>query len=140
MITYNAQGTELPHIDQAKVSEWVKTVAMTYGKYAGDINYIFVDDEGILDINRKFLGHDYYTDHIGFDYSTGNSIAGDIFISVDTIASNAELFGCTYDEELHRVIIHGVLHLCGIEDKEPGQRELMEQEENKALEIWKTLI
>jgi rRNA maturation RNase YbeY len=90
-------------------------------------------------VNREYLEHDYYTDIITFDYSEGKRIAGDLFISLDTVASNAEQFGRPYEEELHRVIIHGILHLCGIKDKEPGEREQMEQAENQALELLETL-
>ena len=94
---------------------------------------MFVDDEKILEVNREYLGHDYYTDIITFDYDEGNRINGDLVISLDTVRTNAEQFGKTYDEELHRVIIHGILHLCGINDKGPGEREIMEAAENKAL-------
>ncbi|MCQ2223820.1 MAG: rRNA maturation RNase YbeY [Bacteroidaceae bacterium] len=135
MITYNAERIPLPAIDQAAVSDWIVRVAATFDLKVGDVNYIFVDDERILELNRQFVGHDYYTDHIGFDYTEGSRIAGDIYISLDTVRTNAEKFAATYDHELHRVIIHGILHLCGIEDKLPGQREEMERQEDKALEL-----
>ena len=135
MITYNAEGIPLPNIDQPAVSDWIARVAATFDLKVGDVNYIFVDDERILELNRQFVGHDYYTDHIGFDYTEGSRIAGDIYISLDTVRTNAEMFAATYDHELHRVIIHGILHLCGIEDKLPGQREEMERQEDKALEL-----
>ena len=138
-ITYNAERIPLPALDQPAVTDWIERVAATFGLKIGDINYIFVDDERILELNRQFVGHDYYTDHIGFDYSEGKRISGDIYISLDTVCTNAEKFGATYDHELHRVIIHGVLHLCGINDKEPGEREQMEAEEDKALALCKTL-
>lgn len=129
----------MPKISRRLTSAWVKAVAETYGKRVGEVAYIFCDDEKILEVNREYLEHDYYTDIITFDYSEGNRIAGDLFISLDTVASNAELFGRPYEEELHRVIIHGILHLCGIKDKEPGEREQMEQAENQALELRKKL-
>lgn len=135
MISYNTVNVEMPHIDCGMVSRWVREVAAGYGKSVGDICFIFVDDEEILRINREFIHHDYYTDHIGFDYSEGDSIAGDVFIGVETVRSNAALVGATYGQELHRVIIHGVLHLCGIDDKEPGQREVMQAAEDKALDM-----
>ncbi len=138
MITYNAQGVELPNIDQSRITEWISQVAATYGRRVGDINYIFVDDEEILRINREFIQHDYYTDHIGFDYCEADILAGDTFISLDTVRSNAELFDKTYEDELHRVIIHSILHLCGIDDKEPGEREIMEAAEDKALALLNT--
>lgn len=105
------------------------------GKKCGDIAYIFCSDEKILEVNKAYLQHDYYTDVITFDYTEGDKISGDIFISVDTVRSNAEQFGTDYDEELHRIIIHGVLHLCGINDKGPGEREMMTRHENEALKL-----
>lgn len=139
MISYNVINVKMPNISRRLTSAWVKAVADTYGKRVGEVAYIFCDDEKILEVNREYLEHDYYTDIITFDYSEGNRIAGDLFISLDTVASNSELFGRPYEEELHRVIIHGILHLCGIKDKEPGEREQMEQAENQALELRKTL-
>ena len=123
----------MPDIREAEVSEWVRQVAKSYGKVVGDINYIFVDDETMLDINRRFIGHDYYTDHIGFDYTEGNALSGDIYISLDTVRTNAEQFGVTQDEELRRIIIHGLLHLCGLHDKTPEERAKMQQAEDEAL-------
>lgn len=132
-VTYNSECIELPVLNQKEVTEWIVRVAASYQRRVGDINFIFVNDERILEINREFIGHDYYTDHIGFDYCEGTILSGDIYISLDTVRTNAELFGTSYSTELHRVIIHGVLHLCGIEDKEPGQRAEMERAENRAL-------
>lgn len=133
MITYNINNVAKPDINEAEVSAWVRQVAKSYGKVVGDINYIFVDDETILDINRRFIGHDYYTDHIGFDYSQADALSGDIYISLDTVRSNAELYGVTFDEELHRIIIHGLLHLCGLRDKTSEERQQMQQAEDQAL-------
>lgn len=133
MIQYNTVGVEMPAIDQAKVTEWIKAVAASYNRIVGDINFIFVSDEEILRVNREFIHHDYYTDHIGFDYSEGKCIAGDIYIGIETVMTNAPLVGATYQQELYRVIIHGILHLCGIEDKEPQQRQQMQEAEDKAL-------
>ena len=107
--------------------------AATYGMKVGDVNYIFCNDERILEVNREYLQHDYYTDIITFDYTEGNIISGDLFISLDTVRTNSEQFATEYEEELHRTIIHGILHLCGINDKGPGEREIMEAAENKAL-------
>lgn len=125
----------MPDIKKRENTEWVKAVAATYGKRVGEIAYIFVDDEKILEVNRQYLQHDYYTDIITFDYCEGDRISGDLFISLDTVRSNAELVGATYEEELYRVIIHGILHLCGINDKGPGEREIMEAAEDKALAL-----
>lgn len=123
----------MPKIRKRETTAWIKTVAASYGLKVGDIGYMFVNDEKILEVNREYLQHDYYTDIITFDYDEGDQINGDLVISLDTVRTNAELFGKTYEEELHRVIIHGILHLCGINDKGPGEREIMEAAENKAL-------
>ena len=123
----------MPDIVEAEVSAWVRQVATSFKKVVGDINYIFVDDETMLDINRRFIGHDYYTDHIGFDYSKDDSLSGDIYISLDTVRSNAKLFSVTFDQELRRIIIHGLLHLCGLRDKTDQERTQMQQAEDQAL-------
>ena len=133
MITYNAEDISMPAIKKREMNAWIKAVAQKYGRRVGDIGYMFVSDEKILEVNRQYLGHDYYTDIITFDYDEGNRINGDIVISLDTVATNAEQYGKTYEDELHRVIIHGILHLCGINDKGPGEREIMEAAENEAL-------
>lgn len=133
MITYNTDGTKMPNIRKRDTTAWIKAVVASYGKRVGEIGYLFVNDERIIEVNREYLGHDYFTDIITFDYCEGDTLNGDIVISLDTVRSNAKLFGRPYDEELHRVIIHGVLHLCGINDKGPGEREIMEAAENKAL-------
>ena len=135
MITYNADGGKMPNIRKRTVSAWIKAVAATFGRKVGEIGYMFVDDEKILEVNNEYLGHDYYTDIITFDYDEGDTISGDLVISLDTVRTNAEKFGKDYNEELHRVIIHGILHLCGINDKGPGEREIMEAHENKALAL-----
>ena len=140
MITYDSINLPLPDINQADTTAWVKAVAKAHGKRCGAIAYIFVDDEKILEVNREFLQHDYYTDIITFDYTEGNKISGDLFISLDTVHTNAEDVGATYEEELHRVIIHGILHLCGINDKGPGEREIMEAEEDKALSLRREMM
>ena len=123
----------MPKIRKRDTSAWIKAVAATYGRKVGDVGYMFVSDEKILEVNREYLGHDYYTDVITFDYDEDDIVSGDVVISLDTVRSKAELFGKEYDDELHRVIIHGILHLCGINDKGPGEREIMEAAENKAL-------
>lgn len=133
MITYNAINVRMPDMAHRATTAWVRKVAAAYGKRVGEIAYIFCDDEKILEINRQYLRHDYYTDIITFDYCEGDFLSGDIFISLDTVRTNAEKFGNTYDNELHRVLIHGILHLCGINDKGQGEREIMEREEDKAL-------
>ena len=135
MISYNTDGVKMPNIKKRETTKWIKAVADSYGRKVGEIGYMFVNDEKILEVNNEYLGHDYYTDIITFDYCEGDVLNGDLVISWDTIRTNAEKFGKEYDEELHRVIIHGILHLCGINYKGPGEREIMEAAENKALRI-----
>ena len=135
MITYNCENVKMPLIRRRDTSAWIRRVAATYGKKIGEVGYLFCDDEKILEVNREYLGHDYYTDIITFDYCEGDVLNGDLVISLDTVRSNAELFHKEYMEELHRVIIHGILHLCGLNDKGPGEREQMEEAEDRALAL-----
>ena len=135
MITYNTENVKMPAIRRRDTTAWIRRVAATYSKQVGEIGYLFCDDEHILEVNREYLEHDYYTDIITFDYCEGDVLNGDLVISLDTVRTNAEKFNKAYDEELHRVIIHGILHLCGINDKGPGEREVMEAAENRALSL-----
>lgn len=134
-IAFYAEDTELPVLKEDAVRQWIKAVATAHGKKTGNISYIFCSDEKILEVNRKYLKHDYFTDVITFDYTEKDKISGDVFIGLDTVKTNSEKFNTPYIEELHRTIIHGVLHLCGINDKGPGEREIMEAHENEALAI-----
>ena len=136
-ILFQAEDVQPPKIKKRETSQWIKSVAETYNKKAGDIAFIFCSDEKILEINNQYLQHDYYTDIITFDYSEGNTITGDIFISLDTVRSNSEKFKTSYPEELNRIIIHGILHLCGLNDKKPEEREAMTVAENNALSLLK---
>ena len=134
-ISFFNEQIDMPDLNRTQIRDWVKQVAVLHGKRLGPISYIFCNDDKILEVNRQFLQHDYYTDIITFDYTDGDRISGDLFISLDTVRSNAELFHQDYNRELHRVIIHGVLHLCGINDKGPGEREIMEKHEDEALAL-----
>lgn len=134
-ILYLSEDIEMPDINQEETTAWIKKVATNYNKYIGEISYIFCSDSKILEVNKQYLQHDYFTDIITFDYCKGDRLAGDIFISLDTVKSNSESFRTAYADELHRTIIHGILHLCGINDKGPGEREIMEAAENRALAI-----
>ncbi|SHF13984.1 rRNA maturation RNase YbeY [Bacteroides luti] len=136
-ISYQTDGIKMPAIKKRETTAWIKAVASSYEKKVGEIAYIFCSDEKILEVNKEYLQHDYYTDIITFDYCEDNVISGDIFISLDTVKSNSEQFNTSYNDELHRTIIHGILHLCGINDKGEGEREIMEAEENKALALLK---
>ena len=136
MIRYFYEDTDFQFKPKSLTKQWLKTVAASEMKKIGNINVIFCSDNYILDVNIRYLSHDYFTDIITFDYDEGNTINGDLVISLDTVRTNAEQFGKAYEEELLRVIIHGILHLCGINDKGPGEREIMEAAENKALEMF----
>lgn len=136
MINYTEGNATLPQLDYGKISRWITEVASGYDRRIGNLAYRFCDDNEILECNRQFLDHDYYTDIITFDYSIGERIGGDIIISLDTVKSNAEEMGVSYEDELLRVIIHGILHLCGIKDKTPDERAEMEAAENAALKLY----
>ncbi|MBQ7259708.1 MAG: rRNA maturation RNase YbeY [Paludibacteraceae bacterium] len=133
MITFHTEDIAMPELDERKIGKWIRAVAAEYGFAVGNINYIFCSDERELAVNREFLGHDYYTDVITFDYSTAQTLNGDIFISLDTVRSNAEMVGCRFEDELLRILIHGVLHLTGQGDKTPETKAQMTAKEEKAL-------
>ena len=134
-ITFQAEGIDLPKIEEEKLSEWINDVAQKHSKVVGEISYLFCDDEKILEVNKEYLDHDFYTDIITFDYSEDNIISGDILISLQTVESNSQMYQTDYLEELHRVIIHGILHLCGLKDGTIEEEKLMRDAENSALEI-----
>jgi len=136
MIRFTTDDIEMPALDERKIGKWIRSVAAEYGFSVGNINYIFCSDERELEVNRQFLGHDYYTDVITFDYSTPTTLNGDIFISLDTVRSNAEMVSTTFDHELLRILIHGVLHLTGQGDKTPETKVQMTQKEESALAKW----
>ena len=135
MITYNTIDVKMPDLPHRATTAWVRAVAAAYGKRVGEVAYVFCSDEKILEVNRQYLQHDYYTDIITFDYTRGDVIGGDLFISLDTVRSNAAEFGATFDNELHRILIHGILHLCGQADKTPEARAEMTRKENDALTL-----
>ena len=120
-------------LDERGVSRWIRAVAAEYGFSVGNVTYIFCSDEKELAVNRQFLGHDYYTDIITFDYTTGTTLNGDIFISLDTVRSNAESIGVPFEQELYRILIHGILHLTGQGDKTPETKAQMTHKEDLAL-------
>jgi len=135
-ILYQTEGVKEPSIKKRAVTAWINKIAAMYDKKVGDIAYIFCSDEKILEVNKKYLKHDYYTDIITFDYTEGDVISGDIFVSLDTVKSNSDKFMTGYDEELRRVIIHGILHLCGIDDKSIEDSKYMTKSENEALALY----
>lgn len=136
MVEFQVENVEMPDLDPKRVERWLEAVAAGHGCELGELVYRFCSDEDILRYNNDFLGHDYYTDIITFDYSVLPVVSGDMVISLDTVASNADLLGVSYSRELLRVVVHGLLHLCGINDKGPGEREIMEAHEDAALALY----
>ena len=134
-ITFQSEGVEHPQIDEQKIANWIESVAKTYNKETGEISYLFCDDNKILEVNQEYLNHDFYTDIITFDYSEENTISGDIIISLQTVESNSQMYKTDFQEELHRVIIHGILHLCGQGDLTEEEEKAMRDAENSALEM-----
>ncbi|MCG8580631.1 MAG: rRNA maturation RNase YbeY [Bacteroidales bacterium] len=138
MIEFFNEDLPLPEVLNEKTKRWIENVITAHGKHKGHINYLFCSDHHILKVNQQYLDHDYYTDIITFDYCSGNVISGDLVISLDTVKSNSELFDTTYDTELHRVIIHGILHLLGFKDATDSEKAIMRKEEDKALSLLST--
>jgi rRNA maturation RNase YbeY len=134
-VFYESEGIAFPKLRRRETTQWIKRVIAYYHKKVGNIVCIFCSDEEILRINRQYLNHDYYTDIITFDYSEGNKLSGDLFISLDTVRTNSEKFETSYDEELRRVMIHGILHLCGFNDKTPEEENAMREKEAEALKL-----
>ncbi len=133
MLHFVTENVDMPAINPAHIENWLRRVAGGYGFALGDITYIFCDDARILEVNRQFLQHDYYTDVITFDYTTPGRVSGDIYMSLDTIRSNAEMVGVDYMDEVHRILVHGLLHLTGQGDKTPESKAVMTEKEDKAL-------
>jgi rRNA maturation RNase YbeY len=133
MISYSSENVKIPNINRRAVSTWIKNVAARYNKKVGQVGYLFCDDDKILEINKQYLNHNYYTDIITFDYSERDVVSGDIFISLETVMSNSKLFNADFNTELYRVIIHGILHLCGQDDKTEAEAIQMRTKENHAL-------
>lgn len=137
---YSDEQVAAPRLHKTIVKAWLTKVAEKHNRTIGSLCYQFCDDERILEANRQFLDHDYYTDIITFDESRGNRIAGDMLISLDTVASNAESVGVSFAEELHRVLVHGVLHLCGYGDKTEEEEQRMRRLEDEALTLLMELL
>jgi probable rRNA maturation factor len=135
MISFNNQSIAFKFKGKTKIKQWIKTITEKEKHKVGTINYIFCTDDELLEINVKHLNHNTLTDIITFDYTEGKTINSDIFISIERVLENAEKFKVTFDEEFHRVMIHGILHLCGYKDKSKVDAELMRKKENAALKI-----
>jgi rRNA maturation RNase YbeY len=135
MISFNYE-LEFQLENEEQFSSWISNVISSESKKEGDINYIFCDDEYILEINKQYLDHDYYTDIISFDYSVGNELHGDIFVSIERVRENAIEFDVTFDEELKRVLAHGVLHYCGYKDKTEEEELVMRSKEDEKIKMF----
>lgn len=140
MITFNYEQTDFKLKQKLLLKRWIKSVIESYSFRLGDISYIFCDDKYILSVNRQYLQHNYYTDIITFDYVEGGRISGDLFISIDTVTSNSSLYNSSFIDELHRVMIHGVLHLCGLKDKSPEDEKSMRAAEDSALKMLSNIL
>lgn len=140
MIRFVEEGVKSKLRNRRIIKSWIDNIVKSYGLKLGNLCYIFCNDDYILDVNRQYLQHDYYTDIITFDYSEDGIVSGDMFISVDTVLSNSQLFNSKYNTELNRVVIHGVLHLCGIKDKSDEDAKIMREAEDRALSELSRLI
>lgn len=140
MISYYAQDTDFIFKGKLFNNRWLKMVAESEIKRIGDISIIFCSDNYILDVNMKYLQHDYFTDIITFDYCEENTLSGDLFISVDTVRENATFYGTDFKDELNRVMVHGLLHLIGYDDHTEEDQKLMREKENYYLSFREALL
>jgi len=138
MVDFSSEHVDIPSFINVSVSNWIIEVIKSHNCIIGDLNYLFCDDNYILEVNKTYLQHDYFTDIITFDYCINRVISGDLVISLDTVSSNSVLFSTSYEQELLRVIIHGVLHLIGFDDHSVDEKEQMREMENKALNLFPT--
>lgn len=134
-IQFFSQDTAFKLSQKRIINSWIKSTISSHQKKCGEISFIFTSDPQILEVNRQYLQHDYFTDIITFNYNSADLVSGDIYISVDTVRSNAAIYKVTFEEELHRVIIHGILHLLGFNDKTKSQQKEMTENENLNLKI-----
>ncbi len=135
MISYFVQDTNFKFVKRRLNNAWLKLVAESEVRKLGNINIIFCSDNYILDVNMKYLQHDYFTDIITFDYCENNVLSGDLFISVDSVRENSVFFKTEFSDELNRVIVHGLLHLIGYDDHTPEEQKVMREKENYYLEL-----
>ncbi len=139
-IYFSSENLDFELENESKVKKWISAVVNAQNSRVGNINYLFCDDAYLININRTYLNHDTYTDIITFDYVEGNVVSGDIMISVERVKENATLFSTTFEQELHRVVIHGVLHLLGQADKTDEEATEMRKKEEAALALWNTIV
>ena len=140
MVRYFFEDTDFQFKPKRFTFSWLKTVAESEIRKLGDVNIIFCSDNYILDINQRYLQHDYFTDIITFDYCDGNILSGDLFISVESVRENALEYGTEFDEELNRVIVHGILHLVGYDDHAEDDIVVMRSKENYYLDLRNSLL
>ena len=133
MIEFHLEEVKVPGLNPELFALWLEDVIRAESKAVGEISVVFCNDERLLKMNQEFLDHDYYTDIITFDYTEDDTVSGDLFISIDRVLDNANILGVVYDEELKRVCVHGVLHLCGYKDKTEEEEQNMRFLENKYL-------
>lgn len=138
-ILYNTEHVNRPKLKYRVVSKWLKHVVLKFGCVTGDLTYIFCSDDYLKEINSKYLNHDYYTDIVTFDYRDGNVISGDMFISVDRVIENSEVFLSNMEDEYLRVIVHGVLHLLGLNDSSETEKVTMREKENESIFMYKEI-
>ncbi|MCQ2273712.1 MAG: rRNA maturation RNase YbeY [Bacteroidales bacterium] len=138
-IYFSSENTNFDLKGKMKVKKWITDIIKAQGQKVGDISYVFCDDDYLIQVNREYLDHDTYTDIITFDYVEGKIVSGDILISVDRVKENAQLFNTTFEQELHRVIIHGILHLLGQADKSDEDAAMMRKKEEAALALWNSM-
>lgn len=136
MIYFYNEDIDFPELNPEVYTKWIERVIKNYRKERGDVSFIFCTDQYLLRINREFLNHDYFTDIITFNYNSGNVLSGDIFISIETVQANASDFNVSFQDELRRVIIHGILHLVGFDDKTKEQKQIMRQKEDEAMNMF----
>ena len=139
-IYFSTENIDFELEDASRVKKWITAVVDAQGKRVGNLNYLFCDDAYLIGVNQTYLNHDTYTDIITFDYVECNVVSGDILISVERVRENAHLFNTSFEQELHRVIIHGVLHLLGQADKSDEDAAEMRRKEESALDLWKTIV
>ena len=139
-IRFSSQSGDFELPNPEKVCQWLSEVVKQRGQSVGNINYLFCDDEYLLEVNRHYLAHDTYTDIITFDYVAGGLISGDIMISTDRVGENSSQYGVPFEQELHRVLVHGVLHLLGQGDKSPAEATEMRRQEEEALVLWNNMF
>ena len=139
-IRFSSQDINFELLEAEKMKKWISEVILGRGKRVGNISYLFCDDEYLLGVNQQFLNHDTYTDIITFDYVVADLVSGDIMISINRVGENAEKFGVSFEKELHRVVIHGVLHLLGQGDKSDAEAAEMRRQEEESLALWNTMF